>query len=115
MHQFKCSGSPYLCEITLDLDREFCASDLSSFKNKNERGVAVYGHTPNVLFLAKGQYQYWASIGDLLSILNAGKVALCGSEIAESTLEYLRRVNPNVQVVFCDEPQKTRARSWLLA
>lgn len=113
MHQFKSSASPYLCEITLDASRGFSVSDVSIFKSKVERGVAVYGYTPNVLLCSKGAYGKWESIGKFLVVLDTGKVSICGSGLTDSLFSLMQGINPNIQLKYFDESQKAKARAWL--
>lgn len=114
MHQFKSSASPYLCEITLDADRGFGVNDVNIFESKVERGVAVYGYTPNVLLYSKGAYGKWEFIGKLLVVLDTGKVSICGSGLADSLFRLMQGINPNIQLKYFDKSQKAKARAWLL-
>jgi len=115
MHQFKSSASPYLCEITLDIGRIFGVRDVNRFESSVERGVAVYGHTPNVLVFARGTYNEWDSVCKLLPVLHTGKVAICGGGIANSQVELMNEINANIKLRFFDKSQKAKARTWLLA
>jgi hypothetical protein len=114
MHHFKSSASPYLCEVTLDVSDGFGARDVKTFEGKAERGVAVFGYTPNVLLVAKSEYQKWESVGKLLLVLNTGKVAICDSGITDSLISLLRDINPSVQLKVFQKSQNSEARSWLL-
>lgn len=114
MHQFKNSASPYVCEITLDVGCIFGAKDVKRFESSVERGVAVYGHTPNVLVLADDKYNEWESICNLLSVLHTGKVAVCSGFAASMNVEIMQDTNANILLKIFDKSQEAEARNWLI-
>ncbi|WP_156035157.1 hypothetical protein [Microbulbifer sp. HZ11] len=114
MHKYKTSASPYLCEIAIDPGMAYTKKDLSVFKGKNERGVAVYGHSPNVLVIAKERYDYWDTLHVLVSALDTGKLAVCGSNFPKDFSEYLMCSNPAVKVRLLSSDQSAEGRDWLL-
>ena len=96
MHKFMNTASPYLCEITLDVERVFGSEDVERFESSVERGVAVFGHTPNLLILADGIHKEWESICNLLSALHTGKVAVCGGSLTNNQIEMMKESNVNI-------------------
>ncbi len=114
MNKFKNSASPYLCEITLDSGCVFGTKDVTKFESSVERGVSVYGHTPNVLIFVYDEYNEWESICNLLSVLHTGKVAVCGGIIASMQVEMMHESNANIQLRTFDHSQEAEARTWLI-
>ncbi len=113
MHKYAASASPYFCEITIDPSLVYIESDLNIFKAKNERGVAVYGHLPNVLVVANEPYGHWVTVGLLVSGLDTGKLALCGSNFPSDFLQHLECLNPSVKIRLLSLFDIEKGREWL--
>ncbi len=114
MHQFSNSALPYVCEITLDVGCVFGAKDVKRFESSVEHGVAVYGHTPNVLLLVDDEYDEWESICNLLSLLHTGKVAVCSGFVASIKVEMMHKSNTNILLKIFNKSQEAEARAWLI-
>ncbi|QKX17757.1 hypothetical protein [Microbulbifer sp. YPW1] len=113
MHKYKTSAFPYLCEIAIDPGLAYTKRDLRVFNSKNERGVAVYGHSPNVLIVSKESYDHWNTIRVLVGALDTGKLAICGSNFPKDFPEYLMSSNPAIKVRLLNYDQSAEGRKWL--
>lgn len=113
MHKYNISATPYFCEITIDPSLAYAEKDLSVFKSKIEQGVAVYGYSPNVLVVEKGTYDHWNTLCVLVSALNKGKLAICGTSFPRNFLEVLRSSNPAVEVRLYGAGQGAEGREWV--
>lgn len=115
MHKYKTLASPYLCEIAIDPDFAYTKTDLGVFTSKNERGVAVYGYSPNVLVVAKENYEHWSTLHMLVSALDTGKLAVCGNNFPKGFSERLESLNSAVKVRLLSTGQSAEGREWLLS
>lgn len=113
MHKYKNSASPYLCEVDIDPGLSYTKADLSVFISKSERGVAVYGHTPNVLIVARGNYKYWDTLSMLVGALDTGKVAICGRNFPRGYSAYLQSSNSTVKVRLLGCSESAEGKEWL--
>ncbi|MCQ3827858.1 hypothetical protein HXX02_00210 [Microbulbifer elongatus] len=113
MHKYKTSASPYVCEIAIDPSLVYTKRDLRVFKCKNEHGVAVYGHSPNVLIVSKESYSHWNTVRILVGALDTGKLAICGSNFPKDFAEYLESSNPAVKVRLLSHDQSAEGWEWL--
>lgn len=100
MHEYKAYASPYLCEVIIDSTMAFTKTHLKQFQGAIERGVAVYGHSPDILLIAKKNYSHWETLGFLVAALDVGRVVICGINIPKDYRDYLRKHNSNVEVLL---------------
>ena len=113
MHQIKSSASPYLYEIKIDCEYKLTPKDVATFQNKVQRGVAVYGYTPNILISAASSYSYWDSLQLLLNVMDTGKLAICNDSEIDNIVTDFTAAFTAIEIKRFAKSELKKAKEWV--
>jgi len=113
MHQIKSSASPYLYEIKVDCEYKLTPKDVATFQNKVQRGVAVYGYTPNILISAASSYSYWDSLKLLLNVMDTGKLAICSDDEIDNIVSDLAAAFTGIKIKHFAKVEFKKVKEWI--